>query len=158
MAYWEPWHSQHSLFRDFRAYSGTFSNIQPFSGIVRDIKAYWGIFEHYWGVWSRIDTYTELCVTHPCTTVLCMYNLHVQSVGHVRWSCIFRALAYSEELVQASLRIFIDIHGYWCIFNHTHRWRHVLVMSRTRFRVNPHYIVAWMSRNSLLKAGTKSEL
>ena len=26
----------------------------------------------------------------------------------------------------------------------------VLIMSRTRFRVNPHYIVAWMSRNSLL--------
>ena len=25
------------------------------------------------------------------------------------------------------------------------------------FRVNPHYIVAWISRNSLLKAGTKSE-
>ena len=36
-------------------------------------------------------------------------------------------------------------------------WLYVLVMSRTRFRVNPHSIVAWMSRNSLLKAGTKSE-
>ena len=33
----------------------------------------------------------------------------------------------------------------------------VLVMSRTRFRVNPHSIVAWMSRNSLLEAGAKSE-
>ena len=32
-----------------------------------------------------------------------------------------------------------------------------LVMSRTRFRVNPHSIVASMSRNSLLEAGAKSE-
>ena len=30
-------------------------------------------------------------------------------------------------------------------------------MSRTRFRVNPHSIVTWMSRNSLLEAGVKSE-
>ena len=36
-------------------------------------------------------------------------------------------------------------------------WLYVLVMSRTRFRVNPHSIVAWMSRNSLFKAGAKSE-
>ena len=32
---------------------------------------------------------------------------------------------------------------------------YVLIMSRTRFRVNPHSIVAWMSRNSLLEAGAK---
>ena len=38
----------------------------------------------------------------------------------------------------------------WCI------WLYVLVMSRTRFRVNPDSIVAWMSRSSLLKAGAKS--
>ena len=31
-------------------------------------------------------------------------------------------------------------------------WQHVLVMSRMRCRVNPHSIVAWMSRNSQLKA------
>ena len=30
-------------------------------------------------------------------------------------------------------------------------WLYVIVMSRTCFRVNPHSIVAWMSRNSLLK-------
>ena len=34
----------------------------------------------------------------------------------------------------------------------------VLVMSCARFRVNPHSIVAWMSRNSLLEAGTKTEV
>ena len=36
-------------------------------------------------------------------------------------------------------------------------WLYVLVMSRTRFRVNPHSIVVWMSRNSLLEAGAKFE-
>ena len=35
---------------------------------------------------------------------------------------------------------------------------YVLVMSHRRFRLNPHTIVAWVSRNSLLKAGAKSEV
>ena len=35
---------------------------------------------------------------------------------------------------------------------------YVLVMSHRRFRVNPHTIVAWVSRNSLLEAGAKSEV
>ena len=39
----------------------------------------------------------------------------------------------------------------WCI------WLYVLAMSRTRFRVNRHSIVAWMSRSSLLEAGAESE-
>ena len=33
-----------------------------------------------------------------------------------------------------------------------------MLMSRTRFKVNPHSIVAWISRNSLLEAGAKSEV
>ena len=37
-------------------------------------------------------------------------------------------------------------------------WLYVLVMSRTRFRMNPHSIVAWTSRNPLLKALVKSEV
>ena len=37
-------------------------------------------------------------------------------------------------------------------------WLYVLVMSRTRLNVNPHSTLAWMSKNSLLKAGTKSEI
>ena len=34
---------------------------------------------------------------------------------------------------------------------------YILVMPRTRLRVNPHSIFAWMSRNSLLEEGAKSE-
>ena len=37
-------------------------------------------------------------------------------------------------------------------------WLYVLVMSRTHFRVNPHSIFAWMSRNSLLKTGATSDM
>ena len=35
---------------------------------------------------------------------------------------------------------------------------YVLIMSRTRFRVNPHSIFACMSRNSLLETGAISEV
>ena len=37
-------------------------------------------------------------------------------------------------------------------------WLSVLIMSHTCFRVNPHSIVAWMSRNSLLETGAISEV
>ena len=37
-------------------------------------------------------------------------------------------------------------------------WLYVLIMSRTYFRVNPHSIVAWMSRKTLLKSGAISEI
>ena len=35
---------------------------------------------------------------------------------------------------------------------------YVLILSRIHFRVNPHSMVAWMSRNSLLETGMKSEV
>ena len=37
-------------------------------------------------------------------------------------------------------------------------WLYLLVMSRTRFRVDPHTIIAQMSRNYLLEAGGNSEV
>ena len=33
-------------------------------------------------------------------------------------------------------------------------WLYILINSRTRFRVNPHSLVAWMSRNFLIEADT----
>ena len=47
------------------------------------------------------------------------------------------------------------------LLNYTNQWSarlYALIMSRTRFSVNLHSIVAWMSRNSLLKTGAKSEV
>ena len=43
---------------------------------------------------------------------------------------------------------------YSYLMNHDY----VIIMSRTRFRLNPHPIVARMSRNSLHEAGVKSEV
>ena len=40
----------------------------------------------------------------------------------------------------------------------TFKWMYVFVVSRTRFKVNAHPIVAWMSKNSFLEAGAKSEI
>ena len=37
-------------------------------------------------------------------------------------------------------------------------WLYILVISRSRFRVNPHSIFAWMSRNSLLENVAISEV
>ena len=37
-------------------------------------------------------------------------------------------------------------------------WLYVLIMSRTRFRVNQDSLVAWMSRNYLLETDAKSEV
>ena len=37
-------------------------------------------------------------------------------------------------------------------------WLYVIIMSRTRFRVNLHSIVAWMSRKSLLETGAIFEV
>ena len=37
-------------------------------------------------------------------------------------------------------------------------WLNVLIMSITHFRVNPHFTVAWMSRNSLLETSAISEV
>ena len=52
----------------------------------------------------------------------------------------------------------IDISTIFIInIGNTYIFLYLLVMSRTRLRVNPHSIVAWMSRNSLLEAGAKSE-
>ena len=34
----------------------------------------------------------------------------------------------------------------------------IIIRSQMHFRVNPHSIITWMSRNSLLEAGTKSEV
>ena len=37
-------------------------------------------------------------------------------------------------------------------------WLYVPIMPRTRLRVNPHSIVSWMSRNSLLETGAISKV
>ena len=42
------------------------------------------------------------------------------SAGQVRWSGVFRTLAWSELFFPAISRIFSDTQCYWCIFRYTH--------------------------------------
>ena len=45
----------------------------------------------------------------------------------------------------------------WNLNNEILNTTYILIMSGTRFRVNPHSIVAWMPTNSLHETGTISE-
>ena len=72
----------------------------------------------------RMETYLELCVTLACTTVsYSEYKASSKACGtcKVKWSCIFKVLAQTEQFTQAFSRIFRHIQGYWSIFSHTHR-------------------------------------
>ena len=80
--------------------------------------------------------------------------------------CRNKKKSYEQLLGKASDKRTEVYRGYFigssksnnCLSFQTHIWwLDVLVMSRTRLRVDPYSIVAWMSRNSLLEAGTKSE-
>ena len=109
-------------------FSGILRDIQQYLAMFRYIEGYQGIFRHYLGVWSQNQTYAELCVILAYTTVQypelwLIYNPRYlqKSVNHVRWPCIFRALALSEQFIQAFSRIFRHIQGYWCIFSHIYR-------------------------------------
>ena len=69
----------------------------------------------------------------------------------------------SRVSFKSRFRLFM-INGYstkskrlYSLFNNNLISLCVLIMSRTRFWVNPPSIAAWMSRNSLLEAGAKSE-
>ena len=48
------------------------------------------------------------------------------------------------------IELFCEYLSVWCI------WLYVIIMSRTRFRVNLHSTVAWMSRQSLIETGAIS--
>ena len=94
-------HSQNSLFRHLQAYSGTFSNIQPCSGIVREIKAYWGIFSYCSGILRHIQIYSFRTLCNPCIYNHAIFRTlaHLEpeaclwNMKYVRWLGIFRALA-----------------------------------------------------------------
>ena len=53
---------------NFRHFLGTFSNIQPCTGILRDFKANCSIFKHCWSILCQIQTYSEVRVILTYTT------------------------------------------------------------------------------------------
>ena len=65
-----------------------------------------------------------------------------------KWIVCWRKLIFEYAGVVSLLKIGLSLFYFL----------YVLIMSRTCFGVNSHSIVAWMSRTSLLEAGTKSEL
>ena len=44
------------------------------------------------------------------------------------------------------------------VYKQKYFWLYLFVMLRKHFRVNPHSVVVWMSRNFLLETGAKSEV
>ena len=64
----------------------------------------------------------------------------------------FNHIHKSTRMLRLPLSLCYEYLSAWCI------WLYVLIMSRTRFRVNPHSMVVWMSRNSLLETGAKGNI
>ena len=67
-------------------------------------------------------------------------------------TAVFGVVSTARYYLHVIKELFFWLMLYWwdqkqCLY--------VLVMSFTRFRVNPHSIIAWMSRNSLLEGGAK---
>ena len=64
-----------------------------------------------------------------------------------------------KQLLEKLCFEFLHAFNFSCIWSkEASSWLYIFVMSRPRLRVIPHSIVAWMSMNSLLKAGVKSEV
>ena len=103
-------------------------------------------------------------------------NVAISKGKHLCWSLFLmtcRPEAWDFIKIDCNNGVFLWIqycekHLFWrtsaisCFYKHKCKlqinWLYVLIMSRRRFRENPHSIVAWMSRNSLLKTGTKFEV
>ena len=66
----------------------------------------------------------------------------------LRWNTNTQPFRQTDQMIELCCEQF----SVWCI------WLYVAIMSRTNFRVNPHSILAWSSRNSLLGAGTILEV
>ena len=64
--------------------------------------------------------------------------------------------AYNHLVHKQTIKHFVKLVFIFCFYFHFHFF--FLIKSHTRFRVNPHSIVAWMSSNSLLEADAKSEV
>ena len=79
----------------------------------------------------------------PCRPRKCVFFKKWDSL-HARLNSHYKARSYKKKKHR-------NIKAY-------RKWLYIIIMSRTRFRVNLYSIVAWMSRNSLLKTDAKSEV
>ena len=91
-AYWELWHSQQFI----QVFSGIFRNIQPCSG--------------NWGMFSHIQTYSELCVTLAFAAVL-----EPATSSKTCQRC--KMIRHNKSLIVNSFILGL----FWYIFSHTYR-------------------------------------
>ena len=83
-------------------------------------------------------------------TIDIFYYLCIFNTDHLEHATQHRTLNHLAKL--AMIELFCEYLSGRCI------WLYVIIMSRKGLRVNLHSIVAWMSKNSLLKTGAISEV
>ena len=101
---------------------------------MRDIKAYSDIFRHYWGVSTRSQTHSELCVTFIYSRAIfrTMACLEPETSSKTYRTC--KMVMHIQSPTKAFSRIFRPIQGYWCIFSHTYRRGTIRERERERRR------------------------
>ena len=110
-----------SIFRYTQGHSAIFSHVYACWGTLRNIEAYSDIIETYWAIFrtlrnhcicSRAIFTTLAHLEHKAFSKACWtYKMikHIQRPGMVR------------TVYSVFSRIFKNIQGYWCIFDHIHR-------------------------------------
>ena len=114
--------------------------------------------------WVRIPLHLLICLRKFCS--LTKGLSHFQILFHFIWFPFFWFLDTRRKkkgYLCITARMYMLFTESWKLFNYFSQnsilhCLYVLITLRTRFRVNPHPIVSWMSRNSLLETGVKSKV
>ena len=120
-----------------------------------------------WSIWLYVLIISRTCFrVNPHSTLYSCLNLKellAQNRHEIwtlsDWNCSWtynhlvrkRTLNHLAKLAKM-IELCCEKLSVWCI------WLYVLIVSPMCFRVKPPSAVAWMSRNSLLKTGMKTEL
>ena len=133
----------------------SFFNI-TFSHIWTSYKLnYSGIFKNLIRIVILVITFCDAVISHVVTSFL-LFQLHFWYQEVFKKCCRKQNL---EEIEEHTLRQSINLRATSkTCFVGIIMILYLLIMSRTRFRVSPHSIFAWISRRYLLEAGMKSEI
>ena len=113
-----------------------------------------GIFKNLIGIVILVITFCDAVISHVVTFLL--FQLHFWYQEVFKKCCRKQNL---EEIEEHTLRQSINLRATSkTCFVGIIMILYLLIMSRTRFRVSPHSIFAWISRRYLLEAGMKSEI
>ena len=116
---------------------------------------YSGIFKNLIGIVILVITFCDAVISHVVTSFL-LFKLHFWYQEVFKKCCGKQNL---EEIEEHTLRQSINLRATSkTCFLRIIMILYLLITLRTRFRVSPHSIFAWMSRSYLLEAGMKSEI